>query len=219
MSRVIQRPWFSYLAVIAAVLLAVSIEGQRVGWQNLLLTPDQRGQLSMDRGRPSEAANAFRDPLWRGVALFRAGDFKSAAQVFAGLDTAEGAYDQGNALVMLGQYDEAVKGYDRALRLHPGWDDATANRELARIRAERVRQEGGQIDDTESEPDEIVFDKAKKGGEDTTVEGDRKPLSDQAIRAMWLKRVQTKPADFLKIKFAYQLQTTSDPALGQEAKP
>ncbi|HIE98204.1 MAG: hypothetical protein ABGZ53_25045 [Fuerstiella sp.] len=37
--------------------------------------------------------------------------------------------------------------------------------------------------------------------------GTGQPLSDSAMQALWLRRVQTKPADFLKAKFAYQLAT------------
>ena len=112
-----------------------------------------------------------------------------------------------HAFVMLGQYDEAVKRYDRALALRPGWQDAATNREIARIRGDRKKLEGGVTDDTESKPDEIVFDKTKKGGEDTTLEKAGAPMSDDAVRALWLKRVQTKPADFLRVKFSYQLQS------------
>ncbi|KAB1072481.1 tetratricopeptide repeat protein [Methylobacterium planeticum] len=209
-----------YAVVSGILLLALAAAAGRVGWQNLFLTPDQRGRIQMARGHPGEAASAFRDPLWRGVALFRAGDFKGAAQAFGGTDTADGAYDQGNALVMLGKYDDAVKRYDRALALRPGWADAETNRGIARVRAERVRQAGGETGDTESSPDAIVFDKGKKGGTDTVVQGDAKPMSDEAVRAMWLKRVQTRPADFLRVKFAYQLQAESG-ATGTrpEAKP
>jgi Ca-activated chloride channel family protein len=32
------------------------------------------------------------------------------------------------------------------------------------------------------------------------------PLSDEELRGLWLRRVQTKPADFLRAKFAYQVQ-------------
>ena len=103
-----------------------------VGWSQLWLTPDQRGRRLMAQQRYAEAAAAFADPMWRGVAQFRAGDFKAAAQTFGGMDTAEAAYDQGNALVMLGKYDEAIERYDRALALRPGWPDAEANRTLAR---------------------------------------------------------------------------------------
>jgi hypothetical protein len=35
------------------------------------------------------------------------------------------------------------------------------------------------------------------------------PMSDEAVRALWLKSVQTRPADFLKSRFAYQLQAAT----------
>ncbi len=199
-----------YGLVAIAAGLALLVMGYRLGWNNLWLTPDQRGRLLLAQKRPADAAQAFRDPLWRGVALFRAGDFKAAAQAFAARDSAEGAYDHANALVMLGQYEDALKRYDRALSLRPGWPEALANREIARIRGERKKTEGGETGDTQK-ADEIVFDKTKKGGDDATVQGD-KPMSDEAVRALWLKRVQTRPADFLRAKFAYQLQAGPDGA-------
>jgi Ca-activated chloride channel family protein len=96
------------------------------------------------------------------------------------------------------------------LALRPGWPDAAKNREIARIRGERRKTEGGVNDDTESKPDEVVFDKTKKGGEDTNLE-QAVPMSDAAVRAMWLKRVQTRPADFLRAKFAYQFSAGTAP--------
>jgi Ca-activated chloride channel family protein len=200
------RPWLAYLAVLVIASIALLVAGTEVGWRNLFLEPDQRGRLLMARNDPAGAAEAFRAAAWRGVALFRSGDFKGAAQAFGSIDSAEAAYDQGNALVMLGQYDEAIGRYDRALALRPGWPDAAANREIAVIRAERRKAEGGVTDNTESSPDEIVYDKTKRGGADTTVAGNE-PMSDDAVRALWLKRVQTRPADFLKARFAYQLQS------------
>ncbi|ANY82003.1 hypothetical protein BB934_23100 [Microvirga ossetica] len=188
------------------------------GWRNMLLTPDQRGAWAMRHERYKEAADSFADPLWRGVALFRAGEFKDAAQVLAALDTAEAAYDQGNALVMLGQYDNAVGRYDRALELRPGWAEAESNRVLAKLRAERMKTTGGDTGNTDSKPDEVVFDPNKPKGEgkdDQTAGGE--PMSDEAVRALWLRGVQTKPADFLRSKFAYQLQNQSTPPDG--AKP
>ena len=53
--------------------------------------------------------------------------------------------------------------------------------------------------------DDVVFDKKmESGGQETATEG-AQPLSDSAMQALWLRRVQTKPAEFLKAKFAYQL--------------
>jgi len=200
-----------YAAIALVAVLALLAAAYQIGWRDLWLTPDQRGRLLMSQNRPADAAKAFRDPLWRGVALFQAGEFKEASQAFATRDTAEGAFNQGNALVMLGQYDDALKRYDRALALRPGWQAALNNREIARIRGERKKTEGGETGNTDDKPDEIVFDKTKKGGEDSTVQGE-KPMSDGAVRALWLKRVQTQPADFLRAKFAYQLQTAPNGA-------
>lgn len=193
-----------YAALMFLAALALLVAGSWLGFRDLWLSPDQRGRLLLQRGQAAEAAQAFRDPLWRGIALFRAGDFKGAAQAFAARDIAEAAFDQGNALVMLGQYDEALKRFDRSLALRPGWPEALRNREIARIRAERRKTEGGETSQTDSRPDEVVFDKTKPGGEDTTVQA-AMPMSDEAVRALWLKRVQTSPADFLRAKFAYQL--------------
>ncbi len=197
-------PWLAATVVLG--LVALMGAGWSLGWNSLWLTPDQRGRHLMAERRYGEAATAFADPMWIGTAQFRAGSFKEAARTFGGMDTAEAAYDQGSALVMLGKYDEALARYDRALALRPGWRDAEANRALAAARAELVKKTGADTGDQREKPDEIVYDKDKKnpGGQSTDVQG--QPMSDEAVRALWLKRVQTRPADFLKTRFAYQLQ-------------
>jgi Ca-activated chloride channel family protein len=157
--------------------------------------------------------------MWRAVARFRAGDFKEAARILSGLDTADAAYDHGNALVMLGQYENAVTRYDRAIALRPGWSDAEANRALALVRAARLKTTGGDTGNTDSRPDQVVFDAAKPKNDaaPTDPEAGGPPMSDEAARALWLRGVQTKPADFLRAKFAYQLQIGDDPAPGRKA--
>lgn len=206
-----------FTLLLGATLIALAAVSVQVGWMNAWLSPDQRGQWLMREARYTDAAAAFADPLWRGIALMKAGSFKEAAAGFAGIDTAEAAYDQGNALVMLGKYEDAVGRYDRALALRPSWADARANRKLAQARAERLKLTGGDETGGQTKPDEVVFDKNKKPGtegeKDQSGQGE---MSDAAIRASWLKRVQTQPADFLRAKFRYQLQaapgTPSAPA-------
>ena len=204
MTRRRLEPWLIFAAVPAGVILALAVAAYEVGWRDLWLTADQQGRLLMERDRPGDAAIVFYTPAWRGVAEFRSGDFKAAAQTFAGIDTAESAYNQGNALVMLSKYDNAIARYDRALALRPGWPDAEANRKIADIRAKRMKTEGGAETEDDETADAVVYDKTKKGGQDTRTIG--LPMSDESIRAMWLKRVQTRPADFMRTKFAYQLE-------------
>ena len=204
-----KRPLSWLAATLLVGALALGGGAWSIGWNQLWLTPDQRGRLLMAQQRYAEAAAAFADPMWVGVAQFRAGNFKAAAQTFGGMDTAEAAYDQGNAQIMMGKYDEAIARLDRALALRPGWADAAANRTLAFLRAEMIKKTGGDHGDQREKADDVVYDRNKRdaGGQETETKG--APMSDEAVRALWLKRVQTRPADFLKSRFAYQLQAAT----------
>jgi Ca-activated chloride channel family protein len=181
-----------------------------------LLTPDQQAWRTYQQGDPDTAAVQFRDPMWKGVALFEAGEFEQAAGVFAGFDTADAAYNRGNALLLRGSYEAAAESYSRALELRAEWEDAQINRDIALGRAARLKQEGGEGTGGMLEADDIVFSEnssAPSSGEEQTDGG--QPMSDAEINAIWLRQVQTKPADFLAAKFAYQYATRPEP--GQEA--
>jgi len=173
-----------------------------------LLTPDQRAHRSFEEGDYEAAVGEFADPMWRGVTLYRQGEFEQAAGVFAGFDTPEAVFNQGNSLVFLGKYDEAVARYDRALELRTDWEPAVVNRDIAVKRAAALVQKGGEGTGGMLEADEIVFSDAKSppsAGEEQTDGGAQ--LSDEELRQIWLRQVQTKPADFLRAKFAYQYGT------------
>ncbi|UCD51285.1 MAG: tetratricopeptide repeat protein [Phycisphaerales bacterium] len=193
--------------LVAGVCLVVLVPGfycLRTG-QWSLLTSDQKGYRLFVRGRYQEAGERFADPMWKGVALFRQGAFKDAAGVFAGYDTAEAAFNHGNALLMQGKYEDAALRYTRALELRLDWDAAEVNREIAWARAKLLKKEGGEMTGGKLEADEIMFSKGKApptAGEEQ-VEGGQE-MSDEELRVMWLRQVQTRPADFLKSKFAYQ---------------
>lgn len=175
-----------------------------LSWTGLWFTPDQQGQRLFLRGEFAAAAATFDDPLWQGAAWYRAGDFKKAAQAFARRDSAEAHYNQGNVQLMLGAYDAAIACYDRALARHPDWQQALQNRAIAIARAQRTEHKGGDLGDQKIGADEIVFDKDQpNAGQDTGLDSG-KALSDQEIQALWLRRVQTRPADFLRAKFAWQ---------------
>ncbi len=184
-----------------------------IAWSGLWLTPDQLGQRQLNRGEFEAAATSFRDPMWQGVAWFRAGEFEKAERSFARVATPEAEYNRGNCLIMRGKYEEAIERFDRALELRPDWEQAQVNREIAIARAKVVKRTGGDMGDQKVGADDTVFDRNKTSdGQATETEGN--PLSDAAMQALWLRRVQTKPADFLKAKFAYQLadEQQQDPA-------
>jgi Ca-activated chloride channel family protein len=189
---------------ILAVLFTGVVLG-RISWTGLWLTHEQQAQRLLDRGDYAAAADTSRDPMRQGAAWFRAGNFEKAALAFAQVATAEAEFNRGNCLIMQGKYETAVARFDRALELRPDWEDARVNREIAAARAEMLRRTGGEMGDQKLGADDVVFDQNKKpGGQDTQTDGEQ-PLSDSAVQSLWLRRVQTRPADFLKNKFAYQL--------------
>lgn len=200
------RALLSSVSILLLLLLSVSScgksgAGRRTG---LWFTPDQQGHRQFQRGDFAGAAEAFRDPLWQGTAWYRAGEFEKAAQAFARRSSAEAHYNQGNAWLMRGKYDVAITCYDRALARRSGWKEAIENRALAAARLKKIEAPGGDMGDQKLGADGIVFDKeAKNEGQDTELAGG-KALSDEEMQALWLRRVQTRPADFLKAKFAYQ---------------
>lgn len=204
------RYLLSGLLVIASAAVIWGIATGKLS----LLRPDQKGYRLFQQGSYQEAAENFVAPMWQGAAYFKAGDFKRAAGLFAGYDTAEAAFNHGNSLVMLGQYEEAVGRYERALELKPGWAEAETNLAIAQSRALALKKEGGDMTGGQLGADDIVFDKGESSpqAENEEVAGGQE-MNDSEMRAIWLRNVQTKPADFLRVKFAYQY---ANPASGAE---
>jgi Ca-activated chloride channel family protein len=204
---------FSPLVFIVASVLVFSPEPRTLNplSPSFWFTPEQQGDRLMRQKKFAEAAKNYRDPLRIGVALYRAGEFKAAGHAFGRVKTAEGLFNQGNALVMQGKYTDAVEALEKALEKRPGWREAEVNLEIARLRAENMKQEGGDMGEPHYAADEIVFTSGKKdgAGEEEIAEGGEK-MSDQTLQAMWLRRIQTKPADFLRAKFSYQLAQEGD---------
>ena len=101
--------------------------------------------------------------------------------------------------------NRALEAAREALELQPDWEPATVNRDIAAARAEMLRQEGGDMTGGMLGADDIVFSDKKSPPSDQTEQTDGgERMSDQEMRAIWLRQVTTKPADFLKAKFAYQ---------------
>ena len=200
------KPALIALIVALGTLSTMAVLRQPV---NMWLTADQQGERLMSEKKYAEAAERFEDPMRQGVAFFRNGQFDEAAGAFSRVDDAESAFNRGNALVMLVKYDNAIDSYRRALQFNPDWKEAQENLALAQARRELLEPPeddaggtGGQLG-----ADEIVFDdRAKNSSETQEVQvGAGEAMSDESLRELWLQRVQTKPADFLRIKFSYQL--------------
>lgn len=170
-----------------------------------LLTEDQKGYRLIKGEKFDLAAEEFHSLSWKGVSLYRGGHFEEAANAFSGMDSPEGAFNHGNSLLMLGKYDDAIERYERALTLKPDWPPAVTNLAIAKTRAKSLEKKGGEMTGGKLGADEYVFSNnpSKNGGEETVAGAE---ANEAEQRAIWLRQVQTKPADFLRTKFAYQYQ-------------
>ncbi|HEV7731210.1 MAG TPA: tetratricopeptide repeat protein [Candidatus Binatia bacterium] len=197
-----KRAWASSLAAVGTGLVwAWWSAGSVIG---MWLTPDQHAALVLRGGNAGAAATTFRDPMWRGVALYRDGAFADAAATFARVDGAVASFDAGNALLMAGKYDDAIASYDRALSRRPDWREARVNRELAEARRDAKAPPADGDEGTEGQvaPDQVVDDGKGSPGDDEAPS--TQATGDADLQALWLRRVQTTPAEFLRAKFAYQ---------------
>ncbi len=192
------------------IFLMQAPSAMALDWVDLWLTPDQQAQRLMGQGEYEKAAGKFTTPERIGAALFMAGEFEQAAAVFGRSTSAEADYNRGNAHVMLGDYDAAIEAYQSALSKRPGWSRAEENLNIAILRKQALAPPeddsggtGGML-----EADEIVFDqtgRVNKSSSEQIVDATEQKLNEEALRAMWLRKVETRPADFLAARFNHQL--------------
>lgn len=207
-------------ALLLILLLPASGHAQTAGasWRfaNLWLTPDQQGRIAFDRGDYHRAAQLFADPMWRGIAAYRAYDFIAARDAFRKIDTIDGRFALANAEAQNHAYETAIKLYHEVLAQQP--DNAAAKANLAIVRKAYETAEAKRRKEEQSDPDQPIyktpdgmkFDKQQKGGKRMLVKP--QDLTTPGAAEAWMREVQTTPADFLKLKFAIQVEPGSKPA-------
>jgi Ca-activated chloride channel family protein len=176
-------------------------------FRDLWLTPDQQGRLAFDRGDYAGAAKLFADPMWRGIAAYRAFDFLAAAQEFEHVDTTEGRFALGNAQAQNHAYEKAIKAYDEVLKAKPDHVAAKINRAIvvAALKAREDKRRKQEQDDPappDEKADETRVDPEQKGGK--RVQVTPSDVTTAGAAEAWMREVQTSPADFLKLKFTIQ---------------
>jgi Ca-activated chloride channel family protein len=148
-----RRGAFSALALI---LLPVWPQpAAAISWDELWQREDQRAPELIEKS-PETAARRLDDPEWRGSALYRSGQFDSAAQAFARSQGPRASYNRGNALARAGKLEEALAAYDAALEKAPDMADARHNRKIVEelLNQQNQSQDGSQQDSSDSSGNE-----------------------------------------------------------------
>jgi Ca-activated chloride channel family protein len=121
-----RRGWLLLLPLVVLPLLPTTAAATT--WPDLWRRPDQQAAQALQHGQAKQAQQLARDPAWRGVAAYRAGDYAAAAQALRQAPGGDAAYNLGNTLARQGEYRQAIAAYDDALKLDPANADAKANR-------------------------------------------------------------------------------------------
>ncbi|MBV9572848.1 MAG: VWA domain-containing protein [Acidobacteriales bacterium] len=193
--------WTTAGLAVLFLFHAPSAEAREFHFIDLWLTPDQQGRYYYQRGDYATAAERFENPMWKGLALCREKDYQAALNAFALVDTPESWFDQGNALTYLKKYPEAVQAYNEALARRPHWRAAEDNLALVRslIPPPPKKSDEEQEVAPDLKPDQIKFDeKGKKGKKG------RASFGKEEMAEIWMRNIQTSPADFLRRKFAIE---------------
>jgi Ca-activated chloride channel family protein len=163
-----RRGW---LALIPLTVLVMPAPARAVTWDDLWARPEQQAARALQRGDPALAAGVARDPLWKGGALYRGGQYEEAAAAFSHSDETTANYNRGNALARAGRLAEALSAYDAALEAQPRHADALHNRALVARLEKQLRQLTQQ-----QQRDQKAGGQTQTGGQGET--SDRSPDQD-----------------------------------------
>lgn len=201
-----RRGWTMRWSVLLVGLLfnLFPAPAQADGITDWFFTPDQQGRLTFEDKQFAEAGELFEEPMWKGYALTQAGDYAQAAQVFARLPSAEAAFAQGVAYVKGREYRAGIAAFETALERDPDHAGAAHNLEIARAILAYVEKAREQSDTGEGSEgaDEIVFDKQAEGGFEIQISAADQMKIETADQ--WMRTVDTRTADFLRIRFALE---------------
>lgn len=126
------------------LLLPLPKNSYALSWQDLWRTKDQQAQQAFNNQHYSEAAAQFKNPDWKAAAYYKAKNYPQAVEALKNAKTADGYYNQGNALAQSGQLQQALSAYNQALKLNPNDKDALYNKKLVEEALKKQQQQKDQ---------------------------------------------------------------------------
>ncbi len=159
--------WFRKGWVIYSLLLMIGLNScnSNMSFKDLWFTKDYQAQQLYEQGDFKNAAELFTDPIRKGVAYYKEGNYDKAIKAFSQDTTAKGAYNLGLAYYKNGDYAAAELAFGMAVEINPEMGDARTNQLLMQnivAGTDEVKPE----DAKESEPSEQAQNIENKDPED-----------------------------------------------------
>lgn len=181
-----RRGWLG--AWLLLVLIPAPEPAHALEWRDLWLTPDQQAQREFQAGHPDQAAQRFQNPEWKAAAEYKAGQYEQASKSLAKFATTDGQYNRGNALANQGQYEQAIRAYEQALKLDPDNRDAEYNKKLVeealRKQEQQDKQDSQEKDQNQKqEQQQDRQDQGRQGQPKAGERGNEKPKDQDGKQA------------------------------------
>jgi len=133
-----RKGWAMYLIIISVSLSSCSDKNKEniseksskrsdFKFADLWYTKEYQAQKEFDAKNYSKAAQEFKDPLRKGVAYYKDGDFLSAKTAFELDTTTNGLYNLGLTYAKLGQLDKSQEIFEKVLQRYPDFNNAQSN--------------------------------------------------------------------------------------------
>lgn len=169
-----RKGWVIYSLTIFMILSSCSTDFK---FADLWYTKDYQAQRLYDQGKYEEAAELFTDPLYKGVAYFKSGNFEEAISYFSKDTTAQGAYNLGLAYLKNGDIAEAELAFGIAVEKDPEMVEAKNNKNaLSKIVA--ASNDASMKEAQEAEEKQTAKDIQNSGPEDLSGGGQKATKKD-----------------------------------------
>lgn len=105
-------------------------------------TKDQKGQQAVDQGDWQTADQYFQQPNWKAASSYALENYPTTAEALQSIErSAADNYNLGNALALLGNVQEAISAYEKALEQDPSLSVAQENLDYLKQYQEKQREE------------------------------------------------------------------------------
>ena len=146
------------------------------------LNGNQEGLKHFEASDFQEASRQFTDPLWKGAAYYRMGDYDKAYEEYAKASGVTALYNQGNALAKSGKTDEAIKKYEEVLKKNPNHEDAKFNLEYLKQQQQQNQQQSSGNDNRDQQDKDKDKDKEEQNSSSQQPLLDSQPQEKQPER-------------------------------------
>ena len=147
-------------------------------WTNLWHRQDQQADTALQQQDYQQALELSKNPLRRGSAEYKQGNYEQALKSFSEATGADADYNRGNTLAKLEKYPEAIKAYKKALEQNKNHADAKANKAtLEKIIKEQKQQ--NKNDKKQDQKDDKKQSGDKKGDKEKSQKNSDKKEDEQ----------------------------------------